>query len=302
MTEPPVGPGPDETPAPASPPPASGGQPAPGGTSGPNIDFSILLKGNWIGAARTAVVAFGVALGLGLIVAFAGAEDLDAVSAIWMTLLLTASAFGADTVIGLDSPGVDDYSMSIGQFPLLATFLALGAAAYVFRRETSGYAQLKDVLADAARAGVILSGLVLLLAIVTRIATPDIEGYESLEGGGPDVFGLLLGDGESNASVAGAIFLPFLLLLVVLAAVSVATPRWWTGRWQAVSAWLDAPLAGLAAVVVGLFGAGLLWTIAQVVGDEDARGFSEIVRVLAVLPAAGLQVLGLGGVDVARDV
>lgn len=263
-----------------------------------NVDLGWLLKGNWIGAARTAGVAFAVALALGLVVAFAGADDLDVPSALWTSLILTANAFGANTIIDFSEFfQTDEAGLSIGQYPLLTTFVALGAAAYVFRQATASYARIKDVLLDAARSALILSFLLTLVAIVLRIATPDIQGYESLNSSENDVFGLVLLDGESRVSVAGAIFLPFLLLVVVLAAVNVNRAHLWTGKLSAVHAWLAAPLAGVVAALLALFGAGLLWTVAQVAGEEDARGLAEVVRLLAILPAAGLHFVGLGALS-----
>jgi hypothetical protein len=261
-----------------------------------NVDLGWLLKGNWLGAARTAGAAFGVALVLGLLVAFAGADDLDAASAFWTGLMLSANAFGANTIIDFSALfDADEAALNIGQYPLLATFLALGVAAFLFRRMTAGYSRVKDVLLDAVRSALLLSLLVTFVAIVVRIATPEIDGYESMGSSEADeVFGLFLFDGESKVSIAGAIFLPFLLMLVVLAAANVHRTDLWSGQLSPVQSWLAAPLAGVLAVLVALLGAGLLWTVAQVAGEKDARGFSEVVDLLAVLPAAGLHFVGLG--------
>ena len=58
--------------------------------------------------------------------------------------------------------------------------------------------------------------------------------------------------------------------------------------------WLAAPFAGIAAVVVSLFAAGLVYLIAILIGEKDTRGFAEVVRLLAILPALGVRLLGLG--------
>jgi len=264
-----------------------------GGSGGPDLTF--LLKGNWVAAGATAGVAFGTALVLGLIVAFAGAEDLKVGSAFWTGLLLTANAFGANTLSDVSKAfGADEATLSLGQYPLLATFLALGAGAFFFRHVTKGYTQVKDYLLDAVRAAAILSLLVFLLGILTKIASPEVEGYASIASGSSSSYGILLTDGDNTASVAGAIFLPFLLLIVVLLAAGATRREWWTGKLAFVPDWLAAPIAGYTAVIVALFGAGVLFAIAQIVGDDDARGFAEIVRLLAVLPAAGMHLLGLG--------
>lgn len=280
-------------------PPQAWGAPPPPTAQGP--DLSVLLRGNWVVAATTAGIALGTAFVLGLVVAFAGAEDLDVVSAVWTGLMLTVGAFGANLQLDLANDfGADEALMDLGQYPLLATVLALGAAAAYFRRRTAGYRRLKDYLLDAARAGLILSLATFLIALVVEVAGPETDGYGSLNpsgGGSSDAFGLVLVNGDTTSSLAGSLFLPFLLLLLVLGLVAVTRRDWWPGRLAAVPAWLAAPLAGYAALVAGLVVAGLLWTVAQAVGDEDARGLAEVVRLLAVLPAAGLHLVGLGSLS-----
>ena len=47
-------------------------------------------------------------------------------------------------------------------------------------------------------------------------------------------------------------------------------------------------------MVVSLFAAGLVYLIAILIGEKDTRGFAEVVRLLAILPALGVRLLGLG--------
>jgi hypothetical protein len=263
--------------------------------SGP--DLSKILSGNWAGAAMVAGAAYGTALLVGLIVAFAGAKKLDAVSALWAGLIQAGNAFGPDTIIyPSDDFGAGDYSANIGQFPLLATFLALGVAAYLFRRVTARYTSATPALFDAGRAAVILSLLVLLTAILITIVDPNLKGYDDGDGSGAPgaTSGLGLADDKQNLGIAGSIFLPALLLFVVLAIVIFMRRDWLGEKLARGYDWLAAPFAGIAAVVVSLFAAGLVYLIAILIGEKDTRGFAEVVRLLAILPALGVRLLGLG--------
>ena len=241
--------------------------------------------------------AYGTALLVGLIVAFAGAKKLDAVSALWAGLIQAGNAFGPDTIIyPSDDFGAGDYSANIGQFPLLATFLALGVAAYLFRRVTARYTSATAALFDAGRAAVILSLLVLLTAILITIVDPSLKGYDDGDGSGAPgaTSGLGLADDKQNLGIAGSIFLPALLLFVVLAIVIFMRRDWLGEKLARGYDWLAAPFAGIAAVVVSLFAAGLVYLIAILIGEKDTRGFAEVVRLLAILPALGVRLLGLG--------
>ena len=215
--------------------------------------------------------AYGTALVVGLIVAFAGAKKHDAVSALWAGLIQAGNAFGPDTIIyPSEDFGGSDYSANIGQFPLLATLLALGVAAYLFRRVTARYTSATAALFDAGRAAVILSLLVLVTAILITIVDPSLKGYDDGDSGGAPgaTSGLGLADDKQNLGIAGSIFLPALILFVVLAIV-IFMRRDWLGEKLAVGYdWLAAPFAGIAAVVVSLFAAGLVYLIAILIGER----------------------------------
>ena len=188
------------------------------------------------------------------------------------------------------------YSANIGQFPLLATLLALGVAAYLFRRVTARYTSATAALFDAGRAAVILSLLVLLTAILITIVDPSLKGYDDGDGSGAPgaTSGLGLADDKQNLGIAGSIFLPALLLFVVLAIVIFMRRDWLGEKLARGYDWLAAPFAGIVAVVVSLFAAGLVYLVAILIGEKDTRGFAEVVRLLAILPALGVRLLGLG--------
>ena len=312
-TAPLSGAGPQVSPSSPLPPPPPAAPPAqarpilppagePVGNAMPSIDWRRVLTGNWLGAGLTAVVALGAAAVVSALVAFLSADHFDLKSAIGLTALLTEASFGADVVSGAGA-----VTTSVGQYPLLATFVALGAAALVFRRVIRAYPDMPSALGDAVRASLILAVLLTLGAVVTNIVEPDLRGYtsddDSLASAGSLTDYLAssgakagLGDfsGKSQTSVAGAIFLGFLLLLMTLVLVAVARRATLDGVWLKVHEWLAAPVAGLAAIAVGLCVAGLVYIAAVLVGHDDARDFTNIVGMIAVLPALGMRVVGLG--------
>jgi hypothetical protein len=260
------------------------------------IDLERWLNHTWAGAAIVAGGAYAVALLIGWIVAFAGAEEFDPVSAIWVGFIQAGNAFGPDTIIvPIEDFGADDYTAHIGQFPLLATFLALGVAAYLFRRVTHTHRTSTAALLDAGRAAVVLAGIVTVSAILLAIVDPEITGYDNDGGSMPGATsGLGLADEQQHLGIAGAIFIPLFLLFAVLAVTVLLRSDWLDERLGRAHDWVAAPLAGYGAVVVGLFGAGLVYLVAIMVGEESTRGFSELVRLVAVLPALGMRLLGLG--------
>ena len=260
------------------------------------LDLERWLSHTWAGAVIVAGGAYAVALLTGWIVAFAGAEDLDPVSAIWVGFIQAGSAFGPDTIIvPIEDFGAGDYTAHIGQFPLLVTFLALGVAAYLFRRVTHTHRTSTAALLDAGRAAVVLAGIVTVSAILLAIGDPEIAGYDNDGSSMPGATsGLGLADERQHLGIAGAIFIPLFLLFVVLAVTVLLRSDWLDERLGRAHDWVAAPVAGYGALVVGLFGAGLVYLVAIMVGEESTRGFTELVRLVAVLPALGMRLLGLG--------
>ena len=240
--------------------------------------------------------AYGTALLIGLIVAFAGAQKLDAVSALWTGLIQAGNAFGPDTIITPSDDFGGDYSANIGQFPLLATVWRSASRRSSSAGSPPRYTSATTALIDAGRAAVILALLVTLTAILLTIVDPKIKGYDDEGGGGAPgaTSGLGLADEKQGISIAGSIFLPMLLLFVVLAIVVFMRRDWLGERLGRGHDWIAAPFAGIAVVVLGLFGAGLIYLIAILVGEKDTRGFAEVVRLIAILPALGMRLLGLG--------
>ncbi|NYG58008.1 hypothetical protein BJ980_000931 [Nocardioides daedukensis] len=250
--------------------------------------------GNWAGAAMVAGAALGVALIGGALFAFTTMENFDFVQALGMTLMLAVSTFGSN-IIGDMGEGDIEATQHIGQYPLLVTVLALGVAVWLFRRTTANYRHYLDAILDAVRAALILMLGVLVLAIVVRIWSPDATGYASGDGdtNGADGLGLVDAEKAFN-SIAGAIFITFFLTLTVLAIAVFVRRDWLPAKAQQVNDWLRMPMLGIAAVAATSAVAGLIYLLAIIIGEEDARSFDQIMRLLAVLPALGLRLVSLG--------
>ncbi|MBD8869185.1 zinc ribbon domain-containing protein [Nocardioides donggukensis] len=257
----------------------------------PRVDRSRAPRGNWPGALATAGAAFGVALVLATVVALTGATDLDGSSAIGLTGVLTTATFGADLVQDRGGNG----TFTIGQYPLLATVLALGVAVAVFRRATAGVTSIRSALADAARAGLVLSVLLTLLALLVRVARPDIRGYRGSDGESLATTGLVVQNGPTVSSIAGALILGFLVLFTVLAIATLAFRREWTSPVAYVlHGWLRAPLRGIVVLLASLMLCGVFYVVAILAGVDSTRDLPHVIGLFAVLPALGLRVLALG--------
>jgi hypothetical protein len=291
--------------APASPPaepaPAPAAPPAQQAPSLASIDWSLLVRGNWIGAGVTALAAFLVALVGSAVIAVGVTDDFELGGVVGLTGLFTGATFGVNLMQG---------DGTVGQIPTLLTLLSLGAAILVFRRVTAGYPRWTSALGDAVRAGVLLSLLLTILAIVLKIATPEITGFDE-EDEGEDLFELGFGeylavvfarigifagdDGEkTTSSIPGAIFLGVLVLSIVLALSCLVRRDWLDARGATVHAWVAAPLAGLGALILGLTAAGAVYLVAVLVGEDSSRDVHHIASLVAVLPSLGMRILALG--------
>ncbi|WP_200951063.1 hypothetical protein [Nocardioides sp. Root140] len=268
-----------------------------GGGNGVNFDFSKLLVGNWAGMAMVAGAALGVAFVISLILAFTTADKLDVASAIGATFLLTGATFGADLI---QDDG--DATTSLGQYPLLATLLALGAAVYLFRRSTANYTSVKEALIDAVRAALILAVFSTVLAIVMKIWEPKLKGYES-SGGESEDFDFLgapvgLANGKFTLSIGGSIFLPLIILALVLALTCLVRRDWLGDKVLAkVHDFVAAPIIGFTTLILATIPAGLLYMVAIIAGEKDARGFAPAMGLLGNLPGIGLHMIGLGSLS-----
>lgn len=247
----------------------------------PSVDLGPLLGRN---ALATVVAGLGMlAVALVLSVVLTGleqADDFDFADFFWGSLLGVGNTFGADTVIS-----GEDSSLTFGRFPSLVTLLALATGVLLLRRTTTSASstttRLREAIADAARAALVLMLGLLVLALIIRIVHPELGGFS-------------FDDSPTHLSFLGVLFQGFLLPFVVLAASVLMRPGLLTGRAAEVRDWLAAPLAGLGALLAGLLVGGLVFLVAQTVGNESARDLSTIASGVAALPSLGLWLLGLG--------
>lgn len=294
---PPARPGPPHGP-PTGPPPAA---PPPPSCGTPQVDLEriadILLRGNWVAAAATAVTAYVVALLGSLAVVALAAPDLGLWDWLVSVVSLTASVFTLDLTGTFD---LDDAAGSghVGTVPLVLTTLSLGAACVVFRRLTRSARSFTATLGDAARAGLILGVILLLTAIVFRSDLEDQTG---------DVRELLewFDAGDLEVSVgparASALFLGFGVLFGILALACLLRRDWLGPRLQQVHDVVAGPIRAAALLVLSLPVLGILCYGALLTGSdtadeaEDELSWNQTVAVLFVAVSnAGMHFLNLG--------
>ena len=279
---------------PPLPPAATGTAAAPWS---PNVNWRALVVGNWLGAALTAgtalVVSGLLATGLGLL---AKPEDFGWDNSLTMVAWIMTSAFGADLVVDFEIADTA-VNASVGFFPLTVTVIALGAAVLVFRTVTARYTRGLDAVGDAVRASLLFALGLMVVALVFRA-----DNDEFGRGWGRELNGLFDAELEFGASAAGAFFLGFLLLLIVLVATCFARRDWWPGAVQRVQAWLVAPIYGLGTMAVllpvaGLIGLGLLMITGETLEETDPTNddlLASIALIGGLLANGGFWLVSLG--------
>lgn len=289
-------PRPDEPSTRTLPPPAADTVTA--GPAVPHIDLSRLLVGNWLGAglvAASALVTSGV---LAVALALLGKPtDFGWDNSLTLVAVLMTGAFGADLSAEFGTSGFEA-DAAIGAFPLTITILTLVAALLVFRRVTASYTRGIDAVADAVRAALIFGLALMVIALVFRSDTREFG-----RGWGAELSRSFDARIAFGADAAGAFFLGFLILLVVLVGACLVRGGWWSPRVEKVRDWVAAPLygVGIFAVllpVVGAIGFLLLMVSGDAVDDatdpsgEDIR--ITIALVVSMLASGGMWLLGLG--------
>jgi hypothetical protein len=284
------------------PPPAAAqsGASLGGGLAVGSIRWQRIVVGNWVGAGLTAATALGVAGALSLALALmAKPTDFGVDNGLTLVSTLLGAAFGADLVMSLSSEG-QDVDASVGMFSLTVTLIALTAAVLVFRRVTARYERGLDAVADAARAALLLGLALMLCAIIFRG-----DNDEMGRGWGAELSADRLGvEGSYGPSIAGALFLGFLVLFTTLVVVCFATRRdWWPAPVQRVHDWLAAPLYGLGTIllalpVAGLIGLVLLIVTGDTLDDNDPTDddlAAGIALIFGLLASGGFWLISLGG-------
>ena len=285
---------------PVLPPPPGAQRPAgPSAPTLPSVNWQKILVGNWLGAGLTAGTALVVAGALSTVLALlAKPDDFGVDNGLTLVAALLAATFGADLVLNLDD-GDQTAHVDLGMFPLTVTILALLAAVLVFRRVTARYPRALDAVADGARAALLLGLAVMVVALVFR-GDNDKMG----RGWGAELAAARLGfDAEWGASVAGAFFLSFLLLLTTLVAVVFASRRdWWPAPVQRVHDWTAAPLYGVGTIfvmlpVAGIVGLLLMVFTGSVLDDHDPTDddlSAGIALIAGLIASGGFWLISLG--------
>lgn len=255
------------------------------------FDFGKLIRGNWLAALGTALVATIVAVGVPAALIFLSdpptTSRADQVAFSVAAAAATVSGNSEFTVDFRESSERVELAGSGGSVPIFITILAMGAAAWVFHRATRGYPRTGAALADAARAAVIFGLLMLVFALLGRRE----------DGLAADALDFFAGSNESDltsihwgASAATTPFLAMGFLFVVLAIVCLVPRARLAPRVQRIRDILAPGVYGVTAFTLLLPLAGLLGYITALGTDgepmpgdgvQDGDGdTSDVIRLL----------------------
>ncbi|WP_235736184.1 hypothetical protein [Nocardioides alcanivorans] len=255
-------------PAPPLPPPPAAAAPS---STTPSVDLGWLLRGNWIGAALTAVTAVLIAFVVsGGLLWVADPPDTSTDDRLTITAISAAAAFGAGAS-GTYELDLDDESFEGGSFegslsgnvmPLTITLLALGAAIFVFRRLTASYPSIRYAVGDALRAALLFALVMFVLVLVFRGGESDLTEEMGIWDD-PDHF-------SWGASAPATLFVSFFTMAVVLVLACFVRRDWLGPALQRLHDHLGAPLVGLGAFAALLPLAGLIgWCALWFTTDGD---------------------------------
>ena len=294
-----------EPPAPVIPPPAS----EPNEPLFPRMNWTLLVRGNWVGAVAIALAAaftaglFGMALAL-----LAKPTDFGVTNTLTLATAIAAGAFGADLVGHGSTTGLfsADASASVGLYPLTVTLTTLVVAVLLFGRLTRRYASLWGAFADAVRTAVFFG---VFLWIPSMVFNTDNDKMGRGWGHQLDQKSL---DAhlELGTNPGGALALGFLIMLLVLSLHLVMRSTRWSSQaptslpqriYLTVRDWAGAPLAGLTVMALLLPLAGLAGLIAVALFGEDTGGQTNheetrvvVAACIALLVNGGVWVLSIG--------
>lgn len=295
--------------APAAPVMVSGGIPSgpvtPAAAGTTKVDLASLLRGNWLGAGITALVAVLLAfLASGALILVADPPEMTVDDKLTAAASATAAIATVDVVGGyeLSEEDAERYGLgsareaqaAAGVVPLSIALLAFGTAAWVFRRLTRSYPGFRYAVGDAARTGVVFGLLLLVVALVFRGDNRDAANnftYVAEESS----FGY-------GANAVSALFLGFLVMFVVLVAACFLRRDWLGPRARRVHDFLSAPLAGLGTFiallpVAGVVGIAAFWLTAKDIDQVNAEVDlgDRIALWISSVGNVGLGFIGLGG-------
>ncbi len=255
-----------------------------------SVDLTWLIRGNWLAATLTALVATVLALGISAALVFSSdppntsRSDQVAFSVAGAAASVTGNA--AFTVQGTGDEADAELTGNGGVVPLVITLVALGAAAWVFHRSTRGYPRVGPALADALRASVIFG----LMMLVVCLFGQREDGFlkDAMDLSEEEISGISWG-----ASIATTTFLSALMLFAVLALVCLAPSGRLSPTWQRIRSICAPGVAGVTAFAMLLPVAGLISYFSVILTDghsfpgEDVKeGGGDTTDVIALMIAA----------------
>jgi hypothetical protein len=265
-----------------------------------DIDWTRLLRGNWLGAAVVAGVTLAVAGVLAVVmVALAKPEDFGVDNSLTFVALVLNGSFGSALVVRVHISG-ESLRGSVGFVPLTVTVLALLAGTLAFRRMTKGYRRPLDAIADAARAALMLALALMVIALVFRSDTREFG-----RGWGNELAHLFEARLAYGPSIPGSFIGGFVFLFVPLAATVWVRRDLWPERHRRYREFLVPPLYGLGSFalllpVAGLVGLVLMMFTGDTIQDTDTTThdfLASAVLIFGLLASGGywLVNIGLGG-------
>ena len=188
-------------------------------------------------------------------------HDFGIDNTLTLGMIIFASTFGAHAFFSGDFPDDDvAFDGSAHFLPLTATVITFAVGVVLFRWMVRNYPRALPAFGDAVRVAVMVA---VPLCVGSLVFRSDID---ELGGGWITDLTSDIGDrdtGTWGASAVGALFVPFILVVFVLALACLSRRDWWSGRWRTVAEWVAPALHGLAVLaaslpICGLIGLGLL--------------------------------------------
>lgn len=266
--------------------------------AGTDVDWTRLVRGNWIGAGVVAGATLATAGLLSVVMAaLAKPTDFGLDNSLTLVAAILNGAFGGDLVAHLRLSG-ESAQASLGAVPLTVTVVSLAVAVLAFRRVTATYTSAVDALLDAARAALMFGLALMVIALVFRADSSKFG-----KGWGDQLARLFDAKVSFGPSVAGSLSVGFVFLFGTLVASLWSRRSLWPARFQPAGEFLVPPMLGLATLVVllpvaGLIGVGLMLATGHTVQDADTTTshdfFASATLIFGLLASGGFWLISLG--------
>lgn len=264
---------------------------------GPAVDWTRLVRGNWVGAGLVAGLTLGTAGILALVMtALAKPTDFGLDNSLTLVAAILNGSFGGDLVAHLNISG-DSTHASVGAVPLTVTVISLAVGVLVFRRVTATYHRVVDAVLDAARAALLLGLALMVVALVFRA-----DSREFGRGWGNQLAHLFDARIAFGPSVAGSLLVGFVFVFGTLVASLWARRSLWPARLERAADFLIPPVYGLATFVLllpvaGLIGVVLMLATGHTVQDADTTShdfWASASLIFGLLASGGFWLISLG--------